>query len=107
MQVIGVAGLTEDDLALEVENGGRFVMYRYCVSVVVMTFHRNSSIYFVRGGQSGAGNALKYSAVSCVLGWWGLPWGPIFTLASLFTNIRGGIDVTSTVLGELNRRASP
>ena len=32
----------------------------------------------------------KATAYTWVLGWWGFPWGPIYTLSALFTNLVGG-----------------
>jgi hypothetical protein len=29
-----------------------------------------------------------------VAGWWGIPFGPVFTIQSLWRNLNGGIDVT-------------
>jgi len=44
-------------------------------------------------------------------GWWGIPWGPIFSIAALTRNAQGGHDVTSLVLEQIGattpRRASP
>jgi curved DNA-binding protein CbpA len=33
---------------------------------------------------------LRASLVSALFGWWGFPWGPIWTISSIFTNARGG-----------------
>ena len=33
-----------------------------------------------------------------VLGWWGIPWGPIWTISTIVTNLRGGRDVTNDVV---------
>jgi hypothetical protein len=33
---------------------------------------------------------LRASLVSALFGWWGLPWGPIWTISSIFTNAGGG-----------------
>jgi len=34
--------------------------------------------------------AIKWSLLTGVLGWWGIPWGPIFTFQSIFRNFKGG-----------------
>lgn len=34
--------------------------------------------------------ALKASAITWVLGWWGIPWGPIYSIQAIFTNLFGG-----------------
>jgi hypothetical protein len=31
------------------------------------------------------------------MGWWGIPWGPIRSVQSLWTNLKGGVDVTAEV----------
>jgi hypothetical protein len=33
---------------------------------------------------------LRASLVSALFGWWGFPWGPIWTISSIFTNAVGG-----------------
>jgi hypothetical protein len=33
---------------------------------------------------------LRASLVSALFGWWGFPWGPIWTISSIFTNAGGG-----------------
>lgn len=89
-----------DELERQVLDGGRFVVFQYCVSVLVITFRRSSGVIFLRGNESGAGPALGYSMISLVAGWWGIPWGPIWTVTSLANNIGGGKDVTEAVLAE-------
>lgn len=34
--------------------------------------------------------AFKASAITWVLGWWGFPWGPIYSIQALFNNMMGG-----------------
>lgn len=86
------------ELEQQVLAGGRFVLYQYCVSILVMTFKRPASIVFLRGDEDGAGHAFTYSLISLVAGWWGFPWGPIWTITTLVNNLRGGTDVTQAVL---------
>lgn len=88
------------ELVREIEAGGRFVVFPYCVSVLVLSFKRSSGITFLRGNEDGAGSAIKYSLISLLAGWWGIPWGPIWTIASLVSNAGGGRDVTREVLTE-------
>jgi hypothetical protein len=85
------------ELAEEIRRGGRFVIYYYCISIIVMSFRRTSTVYFVPAQASGVGPGLKFVLLSVLLGWWGVPWGPIFTVQSLWTNLGGGKDVTSDV----------
>ncbi|WP_291151783.1 hypothetical protein [Flavobacterium sp. UBA7680] len=66
-----------------------------------MTLRRNSSIYFIRPGE----NTVKYSyghvGVNLLFGWWGIPWGPIYTIGAAYRHIVGGKDVTQIILSEL------
>lgn len=34
--------------------------------------------------------ALKATVVTWVLGWWGIPWGPIYSIQAIFNNLIGG-----------------
>jgi hypothetical protein len=38
-----------------------------------------------------------------VAGWWGIPWGPIFSIQSLITNFKGGKDLTAEIGAAMNR----
>jgi hypothetical protein len=40
---------------------------------------------------------LPFTRVWLVAGWWGIPWGPIYTVQSNYNNSRGGKDVTQAV----------
>lgn len=93
--------MTPDQIQMEVQAGGKFVIYQYCISILVMSFKRNSAIHFIR--RDGTGNcSWQYSLISLFLGWWGIPWGLIWTPMTMYTNTRGGIDVTQAVLDTMN-----
>ena len=101
MKIVGLEGMTGDQIQFELNRGGRFVLFEYCVSIVVMTFKNPSDVYFVRAGESAFGKGFGFTLVSLLLGWWGFPWGPIYTISSLATNLGGGKDVTNEVLQAL------
>lgn len=103
-QIKNIEGLSISDLNTELSRGGKFVVYQYCISIVVMTFKRSSSIYFIRAGESGFKHSIGLSILTFVFGWWGIPWGPIYTIGSLVTNIGGGKNVTNEVIASLNAR---
>ncbi len=102
MKINGVDGLTVAQVQSDVAKGGRFVVFQYCISVIVMTFRRGSDIYFIKAGESAFGRGLGYSLLTLLLGWWGIPWGPIYTIGALVTNFGGGKDVTKEILVSLN-----
>src|SRR6185369_5246897 len=95
MQINNIERLTMRQLEDELQRGGKFVVYQYCVSLIFMTLRRPSGIYFVRGNESAVGKGLHYSIISFVAGWWGFPWGPVQTFNTLVHNFGGGKDVTS------------
>ena len=101
----GTEGLTGDQLYMELQTGGQFVIFQYCISIIVITFRRNSDVYFVRANESAGAKGFKYSLLTLLLGWWGIPWGPIYSIGSLLINFKGGKDVTQEVLASLNRAA--
>jgi hypothetical protein len=93
-------GLTPQEILFEVNRGARFVVYQYCISIVVMTFRRNSGVVFVKAGESAATKSLPYTLLSLVLGWWGIPWGFIYTPQAVYKNLNGGIDVTGHIVAQ-------
>lgn len=88
------ATLTEAER--EVIAGGRYLVFDYCWSLVI-SFKHASPPMLVRAGDDGFGAALRYSLVSFVFGWWGIP-GPIWVFTTLRHNARGGQDVTLETL---------
>ncbi len=101
MRIIGIDNMSPEQLKGEVAAGGRFVIYQYCISVVVVSFKRGSDIYFIRAEDNAVTKGLLFTLCSLVLGWWGIPWGPIWTIATIVTNLRGGRNVTAEVLRSL------
>ena len=98
----GLEGMTQEQLQYELQRGGKFVIFEYCISIVIMTFKRPSDVYFVRAGENPVAKSLPFVLLSLVAGWWGFPWGPIWTVASLVTNFQGGKDVTQQVVASLS-----
>lgn len=101
MKIQGADGFTPELIRDEVARGGRMVIYVYCVSLFVITLKRPTSIYFVRAGQSPGVRGLPFTLVTLLFGWWGIPWGPIYSIECLYKNLRGGIDVTDDVLASI------
>jgi hypothetical protein len=101
VKILGIEGMTGAQVEAEVAKGGKFVYYTYCISIIFMTFRRSSDIHFVRAGESSLTPGLGWTALSLVMGWWGIPWGPIYTIGALFTNLGGGKNVTQDVMNSL------
>jgi hypothetical protein len=101
MTIKGTEGLTPDQLRDELSRGAKFVVFSYVISVLVLSFRRSSEIHFVRAGESAVGKSVPYTLLSIALGWWGIPWGIIWTPMALVTNFGGGKDVTAEVRSRL------
>jgi hypothetical protein len=97
MQIRGIEGRSFADVEAELQAGSRFVFFEYCISLVFVTLRRPSAIVLLRPGELGLARGLPYTLVSLLLGWWGLPWGLVYTPVVLFTNLSGGRDVTAAV----------
>lgn len=95
-------GYSDKEISFELQNGAKFVIFQYCVSIIIMTFRRNSNIYFIKNGESTLKHSIRYTLMSLFFGWWGIPWGPIYTLGSIFNNLNGGKDVTAEIMKSLN-----
>lgn len=106
MKVIGIEGMTADEIKSEIHRGGTFVIYHYCISLVVVTLMRPSSIYFIKGGHGRLGKGLPFTLISLLLGWWGIPWGPSRTIQSFITNFGGGKDVTQAMINSIGTRVA-
>ena len=103
MKIIGIDGMTRQQLAEELKAGAKFVIYQYCVSILVMTFKRGSDIYFIPANAKASSKGMSFTVISLLAGWWGIPWGPIYTISTVVKNMQGGIDVTGSVWNQLNQ----
>lgn len=102
-----VENLSVRDIQELVSQGGKFVVFEYCISLVLMSFQRTSSIYFIRPDEGTISSSIPYSLLSFFLGWWGIPWGIIYTFGALYTNFSGGKDVTYEVMSQITGNANP
>lgn len=101
-QIKGIEGMTTSQINTELSRGAKFVVFQYCISIVIMTFNRSSDIHFIKAGESTFSKSIGYTIISLIVGWWGFPWGPIYTIGSLFNNLNGGKDITQEVLQSVN-----
>jgi hypothetical protein len=97
MPIQGIQGMSPQELTFEVNRGGKFVSYQYCFSAIIITSKRGTDIQFIRAGESRVQKGLHWTLLTLVVGWWGIPWGPIFTVQTLWKNLHGGTDRTAEV----------
>jgi hypothetical protein len=98
MKIKNIEGMSAADLQNESEKGGRFVYYAFTISLLVVTFKKTSGVYLIRAKESAVSKGVPYTLLSFILGWWGFPFGPKYTIESIRTNINGGKDVSDEVM---------
>jgi hypothetical protein len=106
MRIHGIDGLTLAEIEEELAAGGRFVRYEYCISLLFATLRKPTGLYFLRPEELGLVRGLPFALLSLLLGWWGIPWGVIYTPLTLITNLSGGCDATAEVWAWLQNTAA-
>lgn len=78
------------------------VSYTYVISVFVMTFRRSTRYYF-KDVEKGKALTAKLLCILCnlILGWWGIPWGPIWVIKETICDLA---DTHTKVWGEIAGR---
>lgn len=89
----GAEKMSSTELQFELQRGGKLVVFYYCVSLLVVTFRRASPVYLVRSGENPLTKAMPWIVLTAIAGWWGIPWGPIYSIQSLVTNFGGGKEI--------------
>ena len=100
MKIMNIDGLTAHDLQRQVDNGAQFIYFAYTISLIVVTFKRTSGVYLVQQAENRAIRGIPFTMISLLLGWWGIPFGPLYTIESIRTNMRGK-DVTDEVMASV------
>jgi hypothetical protein len=103
MKIKGIDGMTMTNIQDEIAKGAKFVSYNYCLSFIAISFKRSSGIYFIKSNENAFAKGWPYNLISLIFGWWGIPWGIIYTPACLFANINGGDDKTKQVMHYLQQ----
>jgi hypothetical protein len=72
-----------------VEKDTELVQYQVCISLLVFTV-KLSSRYFIKERISSSIARVLYTLATLILGWWAIPFGPIYTIQVLIKNLIGG-----------------
>ncbi len=97
MQIRGTGSLSQEHIDAELAAGARIVRYEYCISLLFITLRQCTVPYLLRAHELGIWRGLPFTLVTLLLGWWGIPWGIIYTPMTILTNLSGGRDVTAEV----------
>lgn len=98
--------LSLEQLQRQIEIGGKFIIYEYCISLFfAVSLQRFSPAFFIPVGEPQTKYKRKYDTLSSIFGWWAIPWGISKTLNGFKVNKGGGIDVTDDILLNLNEES--
>ncbi len=67
-KIRGIEGMKQGELDFEIQRGAKFVLFQYCISIVILTFRRPSDIYFLRQGENSVVKGLPFTLLSLVGG---------------------------------------
>lgn len=83
--VRGYAYYNEKEMDINME----IVQFETCMSFLFIS-SRMSSRFYIKGYHNTKLIGSIYSLIAIIFGWWGLPWGPIYTIKSIVKNTKGG-----------------
>jgi hypothetical protein len=91
------------ELTKQQQNGYSYYRFSYVISLLVVTLRRHSKSVLLKDSDRMARiiKSLPYIALSFFLGWWGFPWGFIYTPWSIIENLGGGINSSDLLKGNL------
>ncbi len=79
-----------------------FYQYKYVISLGVVSLVYTTPYLLPTVANGHLRSApWKYSLISLLLGWWCIPWGPVFTVHAVLLNLRGGRKRTAANLLQL------
>ena len=96
-----LAALPPESISAHIREGWKCVRFEFCVSFLVATIRCQSAPLLTANWRDRVVWALGYSALALLLGPWGIPWGPVWTIRAVWTNLTGGVDATDEVLAHL------
>ena len=89
---------SKEELLNAIDNGARFVVFQYCISIIAFALVRYSPAILVMNEDELEEKAQSYNTLSKTFGWWSFPYGISETLRSLRINRAGGVDMTEDIL---------
>jgi len=100
----GFSNTTEKEFLAQIQAGKRFVVYHYAMSVVFYSFQHATKIHVVESRGMAVVKGLPWTLLTLLLGWWAIPFGPIYTLISVYWNFSGGTDVSGEILDHIRKQ---
>lgn len=98
-------GATLDYNGVPISKRSVITRFRYCCSYIVMTSSRSSGMYLADGLDGGEAKNAKRTCqlITAFSGWWGIPWGIVYSIQFLFSNgVKNGTN--DDTVGDLMQR---
>jgi len=64
--------------------------YQFCTSFFILSVRQPTAFILDQSSSKLSVNIIS-TIVTLIFGWWGFPWGPIYSVQTIFQNLRGGI----------------
>ncbi|MBW6519069.1 MAG: hypothetical protein K0A89_11290 [ANME-2 cluster archaeon] len=71
--------------------------FQTCISLIFFTT-KSPSRFFINGQGNHIIAGLVFTVFTLLLGWWGIPWGPVYTIQTVIKNLTGG---HKQIIGEM------
>lgn len=105
-KIIVPENITFEGLKQEIVQGGKFIVYSYCISLFfAVTLRRISPAYLVPASGPAKNIKNKYNLYNYLFGWWQIPVGLPATFRNIKINNQGGLDVTEDIMLNITEAA--
>lgn len=88
-KIKNIEGLSDTEITLEINNGAKFAMFQYCISVLFMTFKRGSDIYFIKDYESTFKHSIGFGLITLFLAGGEYPGAPFIVLVPCIQILTG------------------
>ena len=100
-RIVTPSKMTYEQLITSCDQGSKFVAYIYLIPRPIFPPIKRLSKIFLINPNEVVTHSKKYNLLNLIWGWWGLPFGPVYTYTAIKQN-RTGLDYTEDVLVNLD-----
>jgi len=104
LKIIGASTLSAQELYDALEKQEAYcVKFQFCISCFYITFKRDSKLFYIPKDKKRIFFHWPYTVITLLFGWWGIPWGPIWSAQVLSANASGSEDLSYEVMQVLRQ----
>lgn len=101
-QLANTNGINVSEIKKRIALGAKFVIFRYQISFIAISFERYSPVYLIHNTRELKVLQTKYNQKTLLFGPWSFPWGPFQSYSAIKLNNAGGMDVTKDIILNLD-----